>query len=147
MKKILPVILALTIVIPVFAKTNWQALQNKDKTFYIDTASIVQNGTIYHYWIKNENDNGSKKLYVISNCENNTTGVQKIISYDASGKKLKDSEPNQELTYIVPDSDSYVAYNYVCDLYKQNLQKEEKKKTINNVINTGINTGLYFLGR
>ena len=146
MKKVLPVILAL-IILPSFAKTNWQTLQNKDKTFYIDTASITENGSEYHYWIKNENENGSKKLYVISNCNNNTTGVQKVITYDVSGKKINDSEPKQSLTYIVPDSDAYIAYNYVCGLRKENMQKEERKKTINNLINTGINTGLYFLNR
>ena len=146
MKRFLPVILAL-IILPAFAKTSWHQLQNQDKIFYIDTESIVQNGAVYHYWIKNENENGSKKMYVISNCDNNTTGVQKVISYDSTGKKIKDSEPYQALTYIVPDSDSYVAYNYVCDIHKNNLQREEKKKTLNNIINTGINTGLYFLGR
>lgn len=55
---------------------------------------------------------------------------------------IKAEDINQEMTYVVPDSDAQTAYNYVCDLYKSSQAEENRKKnaiTPNKLFNT-INT-------
>lgn len=128
MKKILIILLLTVITLPVFADASWQEIQNKDKTIYIDTSTITNQDAQYLYWVKSDTQNGYRKMLMKSDCANNLTGVQKIIIYDRNDKVIKSDNANQELTYVVPDSDAQAAYNYVCNLYKSSQAEENKKK-------------------
>ena len=82
-----------------------------------------------------------------SDCANNLTGVQKIIIYDKNDKVIKSEDVNQELKYVVPDSDAQAVYNYVYNMYKKTQDEENGKKnaitpnkffnTINSINNAG----------
>ena len=142
MKKSLFIFLLAMIILPVFADATWQEIQSKDKTLYIDTSSIMNQDAQYLYWIKVNKPNGYQKMLMKSDCSKNITGVQKIIMYDNNDKMIKSENLNQEMTYVVPDSDAQTAYNYICDLYKSSQAEENKKKnaiTPNKLFNT-INT-------
>lgn len=95
---------------------------------------------------------------MVSDCSNNLTGVQKYLTYNNADKLISSKDVNKELSIIVPDSDASVAYNYVCSAHKaqqqlaeqklqQQQQQQEKDKTMQNLINTGLGVGLYFLGK
>ena len=147
MKKILIILLFSAIILPAFSETGWHEIQNKDKTIYIDTSTISSQGSQYLKRKKSNTQNGYRKMLMKSDCANNLTGVQKIIVYDNNDKVIKSEDLNQELTYIVPDSDAYTAYNYICDIYKKTQAEENKKKnaltpnkffnTINSINNAG----------
>lgn len=140
------------------ASSQWHELNNNGKVFYIDTASILKSGSQYTYWVKNRNSKGYTKLLMVSDCSNNTSGVQKSLSYNNSDKLITSKNENQELSIIVPDSNASVAYNYVCEIHKtqekqlaeqkeMQQKQEEKSKAIQNMVNTGLGVGLYFLGK
>lgn len=142
MKKILFILLLSVSILPAFSEAIWQEIQSKDKTLYIDTSSITNQDAQYLYWIKSSTQNGYRKMLMKSDFAHNLTGVQKIIVYDKNDKVIKSEDINQELTYVVPDSDAQTAYNYVCNLYKSSQAEENKKKnaiTPNKLFNT-INT-------
>ena len=91
---------------------------------------------------------GRIKVRFKSDCSNNLTGVQKIITYDNDNKMVKTDDVNQSLTYIVPDSDAQAAYNYINNMYQNTKIEENKKKnavTTNKVFNTinSINNAAY----
>lgn len=139
MKKFLFILLFALTVLPAFSDAIWQEIQSKDKILYIDTSSITNQGSQYLYWIKINNQNGYKKMLMKSDCSNNTTGVQKIIVYNNNDKMIKSDDINQELLYIVPDSDAQAAYNYVSTMYKKAQAEENQKKnavTPNKLFNT-----------
>lgn len=142
MKKILIILLLSIAILPAFS-ASWQEIQNKNKALYIDTSSITNQDALYMYWVKSDTQNGYKKMLIKSDCANNLTGVQKIIVYD-NNKVIKSEDVNQEMTYVVPDSDAQTAYNYVCNLYKSSQTEENKKKntiTPNKLFNTINNAG------
>ena len=159
MKKIIYTILCGIILSTVaVASSQWHELNNNGKVFYIDTASILKNGSQYTYWIKNRNSKGYTKLLMISDCSNSTSGVQKSLSYNNSDKLMISKDVNKELSIIVPDSNASVAYNYVCEIHKtqekqlaeqkeMQQKQEEKSKAIQNMVNTGLGVGLYLLGK
>lgn len=128
LKKRLLVLLFAVMILPVFADATWQEIQSKNKELYIDTSSITNQGALYLYWVKSDTQNGYKKMLMKSDCANNLTGVQKIIVYDKNGKKIKSEDVNQELNYVVPDSDAQTVYNYVYDMYKKTQDEENRKK-------------------
>ena len=136
MKKIFIILLLLITILPAFSDTIWQEIQSKDKIIYIDTSSIT-----------NQDAHGYRKMLMKSDCANNLTGVQKIIVYDKNGKMIKSEDINQELSYVVPDSDAQAAYNYVYNIYKANLAEERRKnnaitpRKIFNSINSINNAG------
>ena len=82
-----------------------------------------------------------------SDCTNNLSAVQKLIMYDNNGKVIQSEDVNQEMTYVVPDSDAQAAYNYVSNMYKKAQAEENRKKnaftpnklfnTINSINNAG----------
>ena len=159
MRKILLTILC-GIILPTAAIANaqWHELTNNGKAFYIDTASMLQNGSQYTYWIKSSNSKGYTKLLMVSDCSTNLTGVQKSLTYNNGNKLINSKNVSQELSIIVPDSNASIAYNYVCSAHKaqeqqlaeqkiQQQQQEEKNKAMQNLINTGLGVGLYFLGK
>lgn len=138
MKKILIILLLSIAILPAFS-ASWQEIQNKDKTIYIDTSTITSQDAQYLYWVKSTTQNCYRKMLMKSDCANNLTGVQKIIVYDKKDKVIKSEDINQELTYIVPDSDAQAAYNYICEMYKKAQAEENKKKkaiTPNKIFNT-----------
>ena len=147
MKKFLFILLFAIIILPAFSDATWQEIQSKDKTIYIDTSSITNQGTEYLYWVKSNTQNGYRKMLMKSDCANNLTGVQKIIVYDNNEKVIKSEDLKQEPSYVVPDSDAQAAYNYVCDMYKKAQAEESRKKnaltpnkffnTINSINNAG----------
>ncbi|MBQ9688934.1 hypothetical protein IJV79_04800, partial [bacterium] len=103
------------------------------------TSSITNQDAQYLYWVKIDNQTGYKKILMKSDCENNLTGVQKIITYDNDNKMVKSDDINQSLSYIVPDSDAQAAYNYIYNMYQNAKTEENKKKnavTTNKVFNT-----------
>ena len=159
MRKVLLIFLC-GIILPTVAIANaqWHELTNNGKTFYIDTASMLQSGSQYTYWIKSSNSKGYTKLLMVSDCSNNLTGVQKSLTYNNADKLINSKDVNKELSIIVPDSSASVAYNYVCSVHKaqeqqlveqklQQQQQQEKGKAMQNLINTGLGVGLYFLGK
>lgn len=159
MKKFLLIILC-GIIFPTVATASaqWHELTNNGKTFYVDMASILQDGSQYTYWIKNFNSKGYTKLLMVSDCSNNLTGVQKSLTYNNADKLVDSKNVNQKLSIIVPDSNASVAYNYICNAHKVQAQQkaeqdtikqqqEEKGKAMQNLINTGLGVGLYFLGK
>lgn len=147
MKKLLFILLLVSSFLPAFSDAVWQEIQSKDKTLYIDTSSISNQNAQYLYWVKSNTQNGYRKMLMKSDCANNLTGVQKIIVYDNNDKVIKSEDLNQELSYVVPDSDAQAAYNYVCDIYKKTQAEENRKKnaaspnkffsTINSINNAG----------
>jgi len=147
MKKFLIILLFAVFILPAFSNATWQAIQSKDKTIYIDTSSITNQDAQYLYWIKSNTQNGYRKMLMKSDCANNLTGVQKLIVYDNNDKVIKSEDVNQEMTYVVPDSDAQAAYNYVSDMYKKAQAEENRKKnaftpnklfnTINSINNAG----------
>ena len=147
MKKIFIILLLLITILPAFSDTIWQEIQSKDKIIYIDTSSITNQDAQFLYWIKSNTQNGYRKMLMKSDCANNLTGVQKIIVYDKNGKMIKSEDINQELSYVVPDSDAQAAYNYVYNIYKANLAEERRKnnaitpRKIFNSINSINNAG------
>ena len=138
MKKLLFILLLTVTVLPALADATWEEFKNKDKSFYVDTSSFINNESKYIYWIKTENNNGYKKMLIASDCALNLTGVQKILTYDENDKLIKTDNVKQELTIVVPDSDSYAAYNYVCNIHKKNEKKQKIKSFLNpgNIMNT-----------
>jgi len=155
MKKILLILLLIGLTVPVFAVAEWQELQNNGKTFYVDTSSVLQQGTSeYLFWIKQKKSNNVyiKSLMAV-NCSNNTGGLEKIITY-TNDKVTNISNVGQPLSYIVPDSDSSIAYDYICSMHNAKLRKQEKLKEQQeknqaaiDMLNTGLGVGLYFLSR
>lgn len=147
MLKRLLVLLLAVMILPVFADATWQEIQNKNKALYIDTSSITNRDALYLYWVKSDTQNGYKKILMKSDCANNLTGVQKIIVYDKNNKVIKSEDVNQELKYVVPDSDAQAVYNYVYNMYKKTQDEENRKKnaitpnkffnTINSINNAG----------
>lgn len=147
MKKFLFILLFAVVILPAFSDATWQEIKSKDKTIYIDTSSITNQGTEYLYWVKSNTQNGYRKMLMKSNCANNLTGVQKIIIYDKNDKVVSSEDVNQEMTYVVPDSDAQAAYNYVSNMYKKAQAEENRKKnaftpnklfnTINSINNAG----------
>lgn len=147
MKKFLLILLFALITLPAFSDATWQEIQSKDKTLYIDTSSITNKNAQYLYWIKSNTQDGYRKMLMKSDCANNLTGVQKLIVYDNNDKVIKSEDLNQEMTYVVPDSDAQAAYNYICELYQKSIAEENKKKkaitpnklfnTINSINNAG----------
>lgn len=147
MKKILVILLLSSVILPAFCDAVWQKIQSKDKLIYIDTSSITNQDSQYLYWVKINGQTGYRKMLMKSDCSNNLTGVQKVIAYDDNDKVIKSEDLNQELSYIVPDSDAQAAYNYVCSMYRKNQAEENKKKnamtpnkflnTINSINNAG----------
>lgn len=140
------------------ASSQWHELNNNGKVFYIDTASILKDDSQYTYWIKSKNSKGYTKLLMVSDCSNNSSGVQKSLTYNNADKLIGSKELNNELSIIVPDSNASVAYNYVCSIHRTQEQQlaeqkamqqkqEEKGKAIQNLVNTGLGVGLYFLGK
>lgn len=128
MLKRLLVLLLAVMILPVFADATWQEIQNKNKALYIDTSSITNQDALYLYWVKSDTQNGYKKILMKSDCANNLTGVQKIIVYDKNDKVIKSEDVNQELKYVVPDSDAQAVYNYVYNMYKKTQDEENGKK-------------------
>ena len=66
----------------------------------------------------------------------------KILYIDTS------SISNQDMTYVVPDSDAQTVYNYICNIHKQTQSEANKKKnsvTPNKLFNTinSINNASY----
>lgn len=148
MKKFLCILLLSIIALPAFCDATWQSIQGNNKTIYIDTSSITNQEAQYLYWVKINNENGYKKILMKSDCQNNLTGIQKIITYDNDNKMVKTDDVNQSLTYIVPDSDAQAAYNYIYNMYQNTKIEENKKKnavTTNKVFNTinSINNAVY----
>ena len=159
MKKFSVVLFLIGLVLPTFAAAQWQELQNNGKVFYVDTSSILQdNSSTYLFWIKQKK---SSTVYVKSlmavNCSNNTGGLQKVITY-TNDKVTGVSNSNQSLSYLVPDSDSSVAYDYICSMHNEKIQQQkaaerrakeqqERNEAAQNLINTGLGVGLYFLGK
>ena len=147
MLKRLLVLLLAVMILPVFADATWQEIQNKNKALYIDTSSITNQDALYLYWVKSDTQNGYKKMLMKSDCANNLTGVQKIIVYDKNDKVIKSEDVNQELKYVVPDSDAQAVYYYVYNMYKKTQDVENGKKnaitpnkffnTINSINNAG----------
>lgn len=146
LKRLLVLLLAIMI-LPVFADATWQEIQSKNKTLYIDTSSITNQDALYLYWVKSDTPNGYKKMLMKSDCANNLTGVQKIIVYDKNDKMIKSEDVNQELKYVVPDSDAQSVYNYVYNMYKKTQDEENGKKNaftskkLFNIINSINNAG------
>ena len=147
MLKRLFVLLLVVMILTVFADATCQEIHNKNKALYIDTSSITNQDALYLYWVKSNTQNGYKKMLMKSDCANNLTGVQKIIVYDKNDKVIKSEDVNQELKYVVPDSDAQAVYNYVYNLYKKTQDEENGKKnaitpnkffnTINSINNAG----------
>lgn len=139
MKKLLFIFLAITIALPVFANANWKELQNNGKIFFIDTDSIMVNNSFCQYWIKNHQVNTTKKMYIVSNCTDNTTTALKVLTYDENNKLSSSKDLNSPLSMVVPDSDSSVAHTYACNICQETLKKEQRTKLINRGIYSGVN--------
>lgn len=139
MKKLLFIFLAILIALPVFANANWQELHNKGKVFFIDTNSIMVDNSFCQYWIKNYQENTTRKMNLISNCTDNTTAVQKVLIYDENDKIKSSKDLKNALTTVVPDSDSSVAHSYACNICQETLKKEQRAKLINRGIYSGVN--------
>ena len=158
MRKSILLTVLLIITLPVCANAQWQELHNNEKSFYLETTSIIQNGSQYMYWVKSNNSDGYSKMLMVSDCSNNTSGVKQILKYNNSDKLLSKTDVNQNLEIIVPDSNASVAYNYICEAHFANLKKQaeeeaaittkqQKKQNMENIINTGLGVGLYFLNK
>lgn len=148
MKKFLLILLLLIIVLPAYSDATWQEIQSKNKILYIDTSSISNQDTQYLYWVKNNTPKGYKKMLMKSDCSNNLTGVQKLLIYNNENKVIKTEDINQDMTYVVPDSDAQTVYNYICNIHKQTQSEANKKKnsvTPNKLFNTinSINNASY----
>lgn len=152
------IILCSILVIPTFANTEWIELSNNGNTFYVDKGSILKDNSMYYYWVKNKTAKGITKMLMVSECSNNTIAMQKILTYNNSGKLLSSKDENQNFSIVVPDSNAQIAHDYICqEHYKQvkaenekKVQQEkeaEKNKNFQNLINTGLGVGLYFLGK
>ena len=159
MKKILTTLFLIGLVLPVFAAAQWKELKNNGKSFYVDSASVLQQNTsTYLFWIKQQKSNSIYvKTLMAIDCSNNTGAIQKIITY-TNNKVTNVSNSSQSFSYIVPDSDSSIAYDYICGLHTANIkqQKAAEQKAIEqqksreaaqNLLNTGLGVGLYFLGK
>lgn len=139
MKKILFILLLASIILPAFSDAIWEEIQSKDKLIYVDTSSITNQDAQYLYWVKSANQNGYRKMLMKSDCSNNLTGVQKVIVYDENDKMIKSDDLNQELSYVVPDSDAQAVYNYVCSMHKESEKKQNRAQKFNNRFNNGVN--------
>lgn len=128
MKKILVILTLIISILPVFSDAVWEEIPSKNKTIYIDTSSIIQQGSEYLYWIKVNNQNGYSQILMKSDCSKNLTGAQKLVTYDNKGNMIKSKDINQELSYVVSDSNAQAAYNYVANMYKEQQAKEYRRQ-------------------
>ncbi len=98
---------------------------DKDKIWYINVKSILQNGKYTYYWCKviylkpeslPSKNMSYTKVHFISDCYRNLMSITEIIGYSKNKKILfRESSKNfNELNPIIPNSTYQSLHNLVC---------------------------------
>jgi len=119
-------ILFIFVISPVLA-ANWTEITTKKgiKLFIDDSTISVKDNTVF-YWLNfKAGDNSNNKMYMISNCEDNTNGILSTIKTYPNGKVIKDEKDqnNFSMNKVVPDSLSENAHIYACNIISNNTLK------------------------